>query len=178
MSGHWHETFHCGTYLVFAGSRAISQRFGPLIAARMASGSRRGLLSTDEIEYMDHQLKKTIIQHAREGVSSCDILNFHTEYRDWGRGRPICGPVRSLLQCSGGPSYGSVASWTCALRLPNSYMADDDLPIGPIVATGHKNCDEAINAVCLEALLRLMRGPSRVHPVSYTHLTLPTNREV
>ena len=125
----------------------------------MASGSRRGLLLAGEIEYMDNQFRKTIIQHARPDVSPCDILNFHTEYRVCRRGPPICGPVRSLLQCSGtlpqpaagGPSYGTVASWTCALRLPNSYMADDDLPIGPIVATGHKNCDEAINAVCLEA---------------------------
>ena len=64
---------------------------------------------------MDHQLMKAIMEHARPGVSPCDILNFHTEYGDCRCGPPICGPVRSFLQCSGtlpqpaagGPSYGT-----------------------------------------------------------------------
>ena len=48
-----------------------------------------------------------------------------------------------------------------------------------IIFLGQQVDDEIANKLCAQILLLSAEDPTRdINPVSYTHLTLPTNREV
>ena len=107
---------------------------------------------------MDQQLRKTITLHATRSFRR--ILIQHIDQRVYKGAPPICGPLDMLLQANwNGLPFG----WKCTLTLPSGYVAGDAWRVGPIEATGHENLTEAVNAVCLDALIVLLtRNPDGV----------------
>ena len=78
-------------------------------------------------------------------------------------GGPVCGPLKMLLHTW---EDKHTRSHGCSLHLDASFQKGDGKPVGPFQVEGMPSNREAINGVCLEALMvLLLRDPDATHMV-------------